>query len=58
MVMGTFHEMRGSDAASDDFSRLKLEPSWVLIQAEPWLAKLILPASTSTRRSQGPELSH
>ena len=40
--------MSDSDAASYNLSQLKPELSWVPIQAEPWLAKPILPASTST----------
>ena len=43
-----YYQALPSDAAGYDFSRLMLEPTQVLIQAEPWLAKLILPASTST----------
>ena len=46
-----------SDATGYDFSQLKPEPSWVLIRVEPRLAESIVPASTSTPRFRGPELS-
>ena len=41
-------EATSSDAAGYNLSQLKPEPSWVLIQAEPWLAEPILSALTLT----------